>query len=94
MKSDVGKVKLNLAVTALSILMIASSGLNFAMNGDSVSFGIFIFLGLGLTTASVELKNPDDKIVKKRFNKYAIYFFTGAFVLFLYWLLAGYLRVI
>jgi hypothetical protein len=85
-------VKFNIPAVILSVLMIGISTVNFMLSNDSLSLGIFIFLGLGFTTATAQPADKENKILQKRLNKYALYFFAGALIFFGYWLLAAKLK--
>ena len=65
------------------ILMILVSLANYMMNEDHVTFGIFVFAGLGFILLS--LKNRFGKQNVERINKYGMTFFFGAIVILLYW---------
>ncbi len=78
------KNKINYAVLAAGILMIIISVLNYLMNDDYVSLGIFVFAGLGFVLLGIKTRFEEHKA--KRINKYAMTFFFGAAVMILYWL--------
>lgn len=80
------KNEINYLLMAAGILMIASSSLNYYMNEDFVSLGIFVFAGLGFIKLSV--KSPESKNENK-IDKYAVVLFSVSIVFFAYWLLKG-----
>lgn len=80
------KNKLNYIALSAGALMIILSFLNYLMNKDHVSLGIFVFLGLGFILISIKEKYSDIKA--KRINKYAMTFFFVAFFIFIYWIAA------
>ena len=82
---------MNYFVLSAGALMIVFSFLNYIMNKDHVSLGIFVFLGLGFILLS--LKGRYNEIKAKRINKYAMTLFFIAFVIFIYWIAAGKLDV-
>ncbi len=75
------------------ILMILSSGANYLLNDDYVSFGIFLFSGLGFTMLGIS-EFVTDQIKKQRIKQAAMLFFVLAVVVALYWLFAGRLKLI
>ena len=75
--------KINVLLLAAGILMILISVLNYFMNEDYVSLGIFIFLGIGFILLS--LKDKYESVLSKRINKFAMTFFFIAIVIFIYW---------
>jgi len=79
------KKKINIALLILGIFVIIVSVLNYLMNEDHVSLGIFVFAGVGLILLS--LKNYFSKESSTRVVKYANTFFFGAAVIFVYWFL-------
>ncbi len=78
--------KNNHIATVAGILMIIISVLNYLMNDDYVSLGIFVFLGLGFILLGI--KSKFEKTKATRINKYAMTFFFGAFAIFIYWIAA------
>ncbi len=64
--------------------MIIVSILNYLMNEDHVTLGIFIFAGIGFILISI--KNKFEEQNSKRINKYGMTFFFGAIIILLYWL--------
>ena len=62
--------------------MIVVSFLNYLMNEDHVSLGIFVFLGIGFFLIS--LKERFNDIKAKRINKYAMTFFFLLHLLYLF----------
>jgi len=64
--------------------MIIISVFNYLMNDDHVSLGIFVFLGLGFGIFGIKDQFPEIKA--KRLKNYAMTFFFGAVVIFIYWL--------
>lgn len=85
------KKKVNYFALSAGVLMIVVSFLNYLMNEDHVSLGIFVFLGIGFILISLKERFSDIKA--KRINKYAMTFFFIAFVIFIYWIAAGKLDV-
>lgn len=76
--------KINYITLIAGVFMILVSVLNYLMNEDHVSLGIFAFLGLGFTLLGI--KSAFDEVKAQRFKKYAMTFFFGAAVIFIYWL--------
>jgi len=87
LKINVVRNKVNYIALGAGILMILISFLNYLMNKDHVSLGIFVFLGGGFILISI--KGRYEKNKSERINKYALTFFFVSFVIFLYWLLSG-----
>ena len=81
------KNKVNYITLSGGILMIVFSFLNYLMNKDHVSLGIFIFLGLGFILISLKEKYDEKKA--QRINKFAMTFFFAAFIIFISWIAAG-----
>ncbi len=71
--------------------MIASSSLNYYMNEDFVSLGIFSFAGLGFIKLSIK---TDAEIKSKKIDKYAVILFSVAMVFLAYWLLKAKLGIL
>jgi hypothetical protein len=78
------KKKINVFLIAAGGLMIAVSLLNYLMNDDHVSLGIFFFLGAGFIMLG--FKDRFDEKKSKRWSKYAGTLFFAAVVIFLYWI--------
>ena len=85
------KKKVNYFALSAGVLMIVVSFLNYLMNEDHVSLGIFVFLGSKEDRGLVFYLFHDLKA--KRINKYAMTFFFIAFVIFIYWIAAGKLDI-
>jgi|GEM_PF-2872123 len=85
-------LKFNIPVLIFSAIMIAASSLNYLLGKDSVSLGISIFLGLGFAALSTQPKDNENTVLRKRLNRYAVYFFSGSMILIGYWILATKLR--
>jgi hypothetical protein len=85
-------LKFNIPVLIFSAIMIAASSLNYLLGKDSVSLGISIFLGLGFAALSTQPKDNENTVLRKRLNRYAVYFFSGSMILIGYWILAAKLR--
>ena len=66
--------------------MIAVSVLNYLMNEDSVSLGIFVFAGAGFILSGI--KDAFGELTAKRIGNYARIFFFGSLVIALYWIAA------
>ena len=79
--------KISYIALSAGVLMIVFSLLNYLMNKDHVSLGIFVFLGLGFILIS--LKESFNEKKAQRINKYALTFFFVAFVIFIYWIASG-----
>ena len=77
---------MNYIALSAGVLMIVFSFLNYLMNEDHVSLGIFVFLGLGFILIS--LKERFNEMKARRINKYALTFFFIAFFIFIYWIAA------
>ncbi|MCD6556705.1 MAG: hypothetical protein DRI94_01970 [Bacteroidetes bacterium] len=78
------KNKINYIALIAGLLMIVISVLNYLMNDDFVSLGIFVFTGLGFLLIGIKSKFNEAKAI--RINKYARTFFFAAIVMVLYWL--------
>ena len=78
------KKKINIVLLTVGIFIIIISTLNYLMNEDHVSLGIFIFAGIGIILYSI--KDYFTKETTKRVLKYSMTFFFGALIIFLYWL--------
>jgi len=78
------KQNINYIALIAGFFMILISVLNYIMNEDYVSLGIFVFAGLGFILLGI--KGRFDPLKAKRLNKYAMTFFFGAIVMILYWL--------
>lgn len=78
------KNKINYISLIAGLIMILISVLNYLMNEDHVSLGIFVFSGLGFILLGINTKF--DEIKAKRIRKYGMTFFFGAAVIFIYWL--------
>lgn len=78
------KNKINYISLIAGLIMIIFSVLNYIMNDDFVSLGIFVFLGMGFILLGINVKF--EEINAKRIRKYAMTFFFGAAVIFIYWL--------
>lgn len=76
--------KVNYIALSAGVLMIVFSLINYLMNEDHVSLGIFVFLGLGFILISI--KERFNEIKARRINKYAGTFFFVAFFIFIYWI--------
>ena len=76
--------RINPVWTGAGIFMISVSLLNYFMNDDFVSLGIFVFLGLGFILYGI--KSKFSEFTENRLQKYALTFFFGAVAIFLYWL--------
>jgi hypothetical protein len=85
-------IKFNIPVAVFVAVMISASSVNFVLNKDSVSLGIFILLGLGFLAASAQPSDKENITLRKRLNKYAVYFFAGAFIFFAFWILSAKLK--
>lgn len=69
------------------LLMLIASAVNYSLNDDFVSLGIFVFAGLGfslLGMASAFRPNT-----QKRISRYAYMFFTLSLLVLAYWFLHG-----
>jgi len=77
--------KINFLLLIVGIFVIIVSTLNFLMNEDHVSLGIFVFTGIGFILLS--LKGYFKKESENRIQKYSISFFFLAIMLFLYWVI-------
>jgi|GEM_PF-1847414 hypothetical protein len=77
--------KVNIPVVAAGIIMLIVSGINFLMNNDYVSLGIFISFGTGFILYGIKNKYSENQ--SKRINKYALTFLAGGVIIFLIWLL-------
>ena len=80
------KNKVNYIALIAGLFMIIVSSLNYFMNDDYVSLGIFVFAGLGFILIGLKTKFNETKA--NRLNKYAMTFFFTAFIMVLYWLAA------
>jgi len=78
------KQNINYIALIAGLFMILISVLNYLMNEDYVSLGIFVFAGSGFVLLGIKTKF--DTVKAKRLNKYAMTFFFGAVVMVLYWL--------
>lgn len=67
-----------------AIFMIIISIVNYSLNEDYVTLGIFVFMGIAFVLLSIKNNYKDETI--KRMNKYAMTFLFGASVIFFYWL--------
>jgi len=64
--------------------MSAVSALNYLMNKDFVSLGIFVFAGVGFVILGIKpVLKPQNAV---RAEKYAFTLFFGAAVILLYWI--------
>jgi hypothetical protein len=79
-----GEKKINFVLIGLSILMIFVSVLNYLMNDDEVSLGIFVFAGLGFFFSGLKEKFEESR--KKRFRRFSTTFYIIAALVFVYWL--------
>ena len=77
------KKKPNILMIVAGVLMIIVSLINYFLEEDHVSLGIFTFLGIGFVLLSFKDKYEGKKA--QRFNKYAMTFFFIAIVIVLYW---------
>ncbi|MCF6366853.1 MAG: hypothetical protein L3J35_11690 [Bacteroidales bacterium] len=76
--------KTNTVSLIAGIFMIIVSTLNYLMNEDHVTLGIFIFAGIGFILLGIKNKFGEES--SKRVNKYGMTFFYGAIIILLYWL--------
>ncbi len=77
--------KINFVTLIAGLLMILFSVLNFLMNEDEVSLGIFVFSGIGFILFGLAPRYNEQKA--SRIKKYARTFFFGAAVILIYWTL-------
>lgn len=84
--------KSGIIVFFAGILMIITSVVNYLLNDDYISLGIFLFAGIGFIMLGFDDKQ--DKNKSKRLQKYAGVFFAISLIIFMYWLLAGKLGII
>jgi uncharacterized membrane protein HdeD (DUF308 family) len=84
--------KMNNIALISGIIMIIFSVLNYLMNDDYVSMGIFVFVGLGFILSGIAPRFEESKA--QRIKKYARTFFFGAAVILIYWLAAVKFQII
>jgi hypothetical protein len=77
--------KTNYILLSAGILMIVASVINYQMNKDEVSMGIFVFAGIGFVFNGI--KNRFTGIKKQRIQRLSMTFYFIAVVIFVYWLL-------
>ncbi len=81
------KTNKNVVITA-GVLMFIASLINYILNDDIISFGIFAFAGFGfISQGTAEYMKQDT--TKQRVRKLSGLFFVLAVLVFVYWLLAG-----
>lgn len=79
--------RINYIALGAGVFMIILSIMNYFMNEDHVSLGIFIFSGIGFTLISI--KDKYEKRKSERIKKYSLTFFFAAVIIMVYWLIAG-----
>jgi len=65
-------------------LMIAASVLNYQMNKDEVSMGIFVFAGVGFVFTGIKDRFEGQR--KRRMQRLSMIFYFIAVVILLYWI--------
>ena len=88
-KTETNKVIYGLIIAGS--IMIAASGINFWMNEDDISLGIFAFTGLGFIMLGLASKYETK--TEKRLKKYAYLMFAMAVLVLIYWFLHGKLEL-
>ncbi len=84
--------KVNYILLFAGILMMIASILNYEMNADEVSLGIFIFAGIGFIFWGI--KDAFDGRKRVRYKRLAVSFYSLAMIVFLYWLAVGRLHLL
>ncbi len=83
-------------VAGAGIIAIASASLNYIMSDDIVSFGIFVFAGIGFVLLSFKSK-PDETEKQQqatgRIKNIAYFFIAISVLIFLYWFIFGKLNL-
>lgn len=79
--------KINYPILIAGVIMLIASVINYYLNDDFVSLGIFAFAGIGFIL--IGIKDTKDDKVAGRINKYAMTFFSISVIIIIYWLLAG-----
>jgi hypothetical protein len=84
--------KINYPLIIAGLIMLIASGVNYSINEDFISLGIFVFAGLGfILLGAAAAFSP---AVRKRTNRYAFMFFTLSLLVLAYWFLHGKLEII
>ncbi len=73
-------------------MMIIASLINYFLNNDHISLGIFIFAGIGFIMLGIAERK--EKKLSKRLKKYANIFFAISIIILIYWLLVGKLEIL
>jgi uncharacterized membrane protein len=76
---------INYLLLFAGIIMIISSAINYYLNDDFISLGIFAFSGLGFISLAFRNKNSETK----RNNRYSALFFMIAVIIIIYWILVA-----
>jgi predicted nucleic acid-binding Zn ribbon protein len=83
--------KFNYILLSAGILMIITSILNYQLNQDEVSMGIFVFAGIGFIFGGI--KDIFEDARRKRMQRFSMMFYFIAVVIFVYWLIIAKLNV-
>ncbi len=76
--------KFNFIMLFAGTLMIAASILNYQMNKDEVSMGIFVFAGIGFLFTGIKDRYEDQR--KRRMQRLSMSFYFIAVLIFIYWI--------
>ena len=84
--------EINYTIAGAGIIAVASSVLNYIMSDDIISFGIFIFAGLGfipLSFKSNPIETEKEKQMSSRIKNIAYFFMAISVLILLYWIIFG-----
>ena len=87
------KKKIHIPLLVAGILMLLASALNYTLNEDHISLGIFAFAGIGFILLAVKESKEDQKTAQ-RFQKYAMTFFMLSVLILVYWFFVGKLKIL
>ena len=80
----------NITIVAGALMAVASL-INYYLNEDIISLGIFGFSGIAFINIGIA-ETRKDKSSAARMRKFAGMFFFAAFAVFAYWLVVGKLK--
>lgn len=86
------KNKTNYILIATGLIMGVVSLINFSLNEDHVSLGIFTLAGLGFALMGFAAGYPTN--TSRRLNKFAYTFLGASIVVLVFWFLHGKLEII
>ncbi|MEA2043460.1 MAG: hypothetical protein U9N85_13040 [Bacteroidota bacterium] len=84
--------KTNYVLISLGAVIAVVATLNYILNEDHISLGIFAFIGLGFILLGVSSGKSFD--TAKRINKLAYLLFAAALAVLVYWFLYGKLEIL